>query len=68
MAEQITTAEALHALPVGSVVRNHSRGIVAERTAEDAGIVPGSARSAPWADFWSPGSLITVLYRPDAPV
>lgn len=64
---KITTVEELDALPVGSVVRNNSRAIVAERLYNGFGAVIGNRLQFAWADLCSPGSHVTVLYRPDRP-
>lgn len=67
MSRTITTAAELDALPVGSVVRNLSRGIAAERLADGRGVIPGNPTACPWGSLWSAGSHIVVLYDPSAP-
>lgn len=67
MPSEITTAAELDALPVGSVVRNESRGLTAERIDSTHGAVIGVAAQFDWRNFWSPGSRFIVLYRPDRP-
>lgn len=64
---RVTTAAEMDALPIGSVVRNDSRAIVAERISDVHGAVIGNSRPFPWLDHWSAGSRLTVLFRPDAP-
>ena len=64
----IEYAAELDALPVGSVVRNESRGLTAERIDSTHGAVIGVAAQFDWRNFWSPGSRFIVLYRPDRPV
>ena len=67
MTRTIRTAAELDALPVGSVVRNLSRGITAERLADGRGVIPGNPTACPWDSLWSAGSHIVVLYDPSAP-
>ena len=67
MTHTITTAAEFAALPVGSVVRNLSRGITAERLADGRGVMPGNPTACPWDSLWSAGSHIVVLYDPSAP-
>ena len=57
----------LDALPVGSVVRNLSRGITAERITDESGAIPGNSVRFPWGDLWSAGSHLVVLHDPSAP-
>jgi len=61
VSEQITTAEELDALPVGSVVRS-AADTIAARYDSQRGVVFGDDRSFPWSNLNLPA---TVLYRPE---